>query len=50
MEHMPVVLGIGIAPMLQWIVIPPVVLWLAARHLGFRIRDVPKATGILPDR
>ena len=50
MEQMPVVLGIGIAPMLQWLVIPPVVLWLAARHLGFRIRAVPNATGILPDR
>jgi hypothetical protein len=34
--HMPVLLGIGLAPLLQWIVIPPLVLWLAARHLGVR--------------
>jgi hypothetical protein len=31
---MPVLAGIGLAPLLQWLVIPPCVLWLAARHLG----------------
>jgi hypothetical protein len=35
-DHMPVVLGIGVAPLLQWLVVPPIVLWLAKRHLGFR--------------
>jgi hypothetical protein len=31
--HMPVVpgLGIGLAPLLQWVVLPPVVLWLVRR-------------------
>lgn len=39
-DHMPLVFGIGLAPVLQWIVVPPIVLWLAARHLGFRDRGV----------
>ncbi len=31
---MPVFLGIGVSPLLQWILLPPVTLWLARRHLG----------------
>lgn len=31
---MPVVFGIGLTPVLQWLVLPPVTLWLARRHLG----------------
>jgi len=31
---MPLVLGIGIAPLVQWLVLPLLTLWLARRHLG----------------
>ena len=31
---MPTLLGIGVSPLLQWIVVPLLVLWLARRHLG----------------
>ena len=30
---MPSVAGIGLAPIVQWIVLPPIILWLARRHL-----------------
>jgi hypothetical protein len=35
-DAMPVVppFGTGLVPLLQWTLIPPVVVWLAARHLG----------------
>lgn len=29
-------LGLGLAPVLQWLVLPPLVLWLSRRHLGGR--------------
>lgn len=32
---MPVIAGVGLAPILQWIVIPILTLWLARRHLGW---------------
>ena len=32
---MPIVLGVGLLPILQWIVLPPLTLWLARRHLGW---------------
>lgn len=32
--EMPMVFGLGALPLLQWILIPPAVLWLARRHLG----------------
>lgn len=32
--RMPVVAGIGVLPLLQWIVFPPIVLWMARRHLA----------------
>ncbi len=32
--EMPVVLGIGLAPVLQWLLLPPLTLWVARRHLG----------------
>jgi hypothetical protein len=34
-DLMPIVplLGTGLAPLLQWLVIPPLVIWLARRHL-----------------
>lgn len=32
--RMPLLVGIGIAPVLQWLVLPPLTLWLARRHLG----------------
>lgn len=31
---MPVMFGIGLTPVLQWLVLPPATLWLARRHLG----------------
>jgi hypothetical protein len=34
--RMPTILGIGVLPVLQWLLLPPLVLWLAARHLGVR--------------
>lgn len=30
---MPVILGVGLLPLLQWILLPPAALWLARRHL-----------------
>ena len=36
--EMPTVLGIGITPLLQWLLLPPLTLWLARRHLGLRHR------------
>lgn len=32
--RMLVVAGIGVLPLLQWLVLPPIVLWLARRHLA----------------
>ena len=32
--RMRVVAGIGVLPLLQWIVFPPIVLWMARRHLA----------------
>ena len=32
---MPTIVGIGVAPLLQWTVLPPITLWLARRHLGW---------------
>ena len=32
-ELMPVALGVGLTPILQWILLPPIVLWLARRQL-----------------
>lgn len=32
--RMPVVAGIGVLPLLQWLVLPPIVLWLARRHVA----------------
>lgn len=32
-ELMPVALGVGLTPILQWILLPPLVLWLARRQL-----------------
>ena len=48
-ELMPLVPGlqVGAAPLLQWIVLPPLTLWLARRHLigalALRARRVPPA-------
>ena len=33
-----VVAGIGVLPLLQWCVFPPVVLWLARRHIASALR------------
>ena len=32
-ELMPVALGVGLTPILQWILLPPLILWLARRQL-----------------
>jgi hypothetical protein len=37
--YMPTVLGLGLTPLLQWLVLPPLNVWLAARHLGFTPTD-----------
>lgn len=34
-DGVPVVLGVGLPPLLQWIVLPPALLWLTRRHLGW---------------
>ena len=34
---MPTVLGLGVSPLLQWLVLPPVALWFARRHLALSI-------------
>lgn len=31
---MPLIFGIGLTPLVQWLVLPPAALWLARRHLG----------------
>lgn len=33
--RMPRLFGIGVTPLLQWLVLPPATLWLARRHLGW---------------
>lgn len=33
-DQMPVLLGIGLTPLLQWLLLPPLTLWLARRHLN----------------
>ena len=33
-EGVPVVAGIGLPPLLQWLLLPPAFLWLTWRHLG----------------
>ncbi len=33
-ERMPLVLGVGVTPLLQWVLVPPLPLWLARRYLG----------------
>lgn len=33
-ERMPLVLGVGLTPVLQWVLMPPLALWLARRHLS----------------
>lgn len=41
---MPIILGIGLMPLLQWLVLPLVTLWLTRRHLG----AAPMAVGRFP--
>lgn len=36
--RMQVMGGIGVLPLLQWIVLPPIVLWLARRHFASALR------------
>ncbi len=36
-SHMPVILGIGLMPLLQWLLVPLFALWLVRRHLGLPI-------------
>jgi hypothetical protein len=38
---MPVVpvLGVGLSPLLQWVVLPPLVVWLVARQIGSTIQQ-----------
>lgn len=34
-EEMPMVGAVGLLPLLQWVLLPPLGLWLARRHLGW---------------
>lgn len=33
-DGVPVLLGVGLPPFLQWLTLPPIALWLARRHLA----------------
>ena len=44
----PTILGIGITPLLQWTVLPPLTLWLARRHLGWTSTYPLHLTGRFP--
>lgn len=35
---MPLLLGIGVSPLLQWAIVPPLALWLMQRHVAGRRR------------
>ena len=37
---MPVVLGISLAPIVQWLLVPLVTLWLARKQLGMTVGEV----------
>lgn len=37
-DGVPTLVGVGLPPLLQWILLPPAVLWLARRHLGWKGR------------
>lgn len=41
---MPTVLGIGLAPLLQWVVVPPLILWLVRTHVAGRTALSTKET------
>ena len=45
---MPRVFGVGLAPLLQWMLVPPAVLWLARRHLGWMPGRLSPFTGTHP--
>lgn len=51
---MPLVIGIGVSPLLQWVIVPPLALWLMQRHVAGRRRPpdhpcvVPAASLSLP--
>ncbi|MEO7474389.1 MAG: hypothetical protein ABIY46_03555 [Gemmatimonadales bacterium] len=36
---MPLVLGIGLTPLLQWLLVPCLTVWLARRHLSLATRQ-----------
>lgn len=40
---MPLLAGVGVAPLAQWTVLPPIGLWLARRHLASCRRPAPDA-------
>ena len=61
---MPTVAGIGLAPFMQWVLLPPLILWLARRHITMdgQVRvarrggpdpgtpgDVPTSARVMPD-
>ena len=33
-EGVPVLMGVGLPPILQWLLLPPLALWLTRRHIG----------------
>ncbi len=46
---MPLVLGIGVSPLLQWVIVPPLALWLMQRHVAGRSRR-PDHLCVVPAR
>lgn len=45
-EGVPVVLGVGLPPVLQWILLPPTFLWLSRRHLGWGAPAAPAGLSV----
>ena len=48
-DHMPTlpVLGIGLLPLLQWAVLPPLVLWIVKRQLAHRYVTLPRDKNVM---
>ena len=44
----PTLFGVGITPLLQWLLLPPLTLWLARQHLGWTPTQPLHPTGRFP--
>lgn len=45
-DAQPTIGGVGLSPLLQWLAVPPLVLWLARRHLGLAAPATRASRGI----